>query len=63
MKIVLPMILQRFRVALPSRARVDLAPAPLAAPKGGMPVRLLPHGARVHKQPAQGNIRAVVGLS
>lgn len=63
MKIVLPMILQRFRVAVPSRARVDLAPAPLAAPKGGLPVRLLPHGARVHKQPAQGNIRAVVDLA
>ena len=40
MKLVLPMILQRFRLSIPPGARVDRAGAALAAPRGGLPMRL-----------------------
>jgi cytochrome P450 len=63
MKLVLPMILQRFRLDLPPGARVDRAGAALAAPRGGLPMRLHAQDRRFTKTPAQGSIRDIVDLS
>lgn len=62
MKMVLPVILQRFGIGLPQGARVDLGGSPLATPRGGLPVRLL--SARKIPSPAtvKGNIRRLVDL-
>ncbi|HET6263047.1 MAG TPA: cytochrome P450, partial [Chloroflexia bacterium] len=62
MKMVLPVILQRFGIQLPNNVRVDLGGSPLATPRGGLPARLTP--ARKVPAPARvrGNIRRLIDL-
>lgn len=62
MKLVLPAILQRYRVRLPANARIDLGGSPLATPKQGMKVRLARPGSKLVKSVVQGNIRQLIDL-
>ncbi len=63
MKVVLPIILQRYRLALKPGTKVELGGSPLAAPRGGLPVRLLPRGARVPYAEVTGNAIRLSGLA
>ncbi|HVG00624.1 MAG TPA: cytochrome P450 [Chloroflexia bacterium] len=62
MKMVLPVILQRFGIQLPHNVRVNLGGSPLATPRRGLPARLTP--ARKVPAPARvrGNIRRLIEL-
>jgi hypothetical protein len=63
MKVVLPIILQRYRLALKPGAKVELGGSPLAAPRGGLPVRVLPRGARPPVAEVTGNALRLAGLA
>jgi cytochrome P450 len=63
MKVVLPTILQRYRLALRPGAKVELGGSPLAAPRGGLPVRVLSKGARVPASEVTGNAMRLAGLA
>jgi cytochrome P450 len=62
MKLVLPIILQQYRLALKPGAKVDLGGSPLAAPKGGLPMRVLPANRWPARVDVRGNIRSIVRL-
>ncbi len=62
MKLVLSVILQRYRLRLPQNARIDLGGSPLATPKQGMPVRLARLDSKPAKSAVQGNIKKLVDL-
>ena len=63
MKLVLSILLQRYRFTLPARARVDFSGFMLSAPKRGMPVRIDRKGGRLSRSEVRGSIRRVVDLS
>jgi len=60
MKLVLPLILARFTPVPPAGRRVDRAPGALLAPKGGLPMRLLPAGASLPRTPVDGDVWEIV---
>ncbi len=62
MKLVLPAILQRFRLSLPDNVRIDLAGSPLATPKGGMPMHIGSVEEPLTKSRVRGSIRRLVDL-
>jgi hypothetical protein len=55
--------LQRYRLALRPGAKVELGGSPLAAPRGGLPVRVLSKGARVPASEVTGNAMRLAGLA
>ncbi|MGH2592152.1 MAG: hypothetical protein ACRDGG_01420 [Anaerolineae bacterium] len=61
-KLVLPIILQRYRLTLPPRARVDRSGLVLSAPKGGLPMRIAAQDRQFTKSEVRGNIRSWVDL-
>lgn len=63
LKLVLPLILQRYTMRLPRVAHVDLAGSPLAQPKGGLRMKLAKPGARLVKSQVRGNIADIVDLN
>jgi hypothetical protein len=63
MKLALPLILQRYRLDLLPGTRVDLGGSPLAAPRGGISVKIgRPRGKPV-KIEVSGNINKLVDLA
>ncbi|MDQ3705861.1 MAG: cytochrome P450 [Chloroflexota bacterium] len=62
MKMVLPVILQRFGIRLRQGLQVDLGGSPLATPRGGLPVRLTSPGRIPAPAKVRGNIRRLVDL-
>lgn len=60
MKIVLSLVLQRYRPALAKGAMIDRATDPTLIPKNGMPMKLLPVGARHELNRPAGNINEMV---
>lgn len=62
LKMALPLILQRYRLELLPGTKVDLASSPLAAPRGGMPVRIGKPKGKPYKVEVGGNIRSFVDL-
>lgn len=63
MKLVLPILLQRHRLALPPRAIVDRSGPMLSAPKHGLPMRIYPQDRQFNKSEVAGSIHAMVDLS
>jgi cytochrome P450 len=62
-KIVLAMVLQRFRAELPDGARVDPRVAITMAPQGGLRMRLRPRTEAIRpRRGAGGKVRAIVAL-
>ncbi len=62
MKIVLPVILQRYRLTLPPRATVDRTGMIFPVPKNGLPMQIATQDRRFTKDKVRGNIRALVEL-
>jgi cytochrome P450 len=62
MKIVLPMILQRFRLEVPPGARIDRSARGTLATKHGMPMLIWPQDGRLAKSHVVGNIHEMVEL-
>ena len=62
LKVVLSLVLQRYRLALRPGARVALGGSPLATPRYGMPMRILPAGRTPAPRPVRGNIGSLVAL-
>ena len=64
MKIVLSMLLQRFRVQLPASVRVDRVGFPVIRPKHGLPFVVRPKDRRFHTPVSvvSGNVRDMVTL-
>lgn len=62
MKLILPVVLQRYSLALRPQARIALGGSFLATPRHGLPMRLLPPGARPGRVPVRGNIGQFVDL-
>ncbi|WP_243274695.1 cytochrome P450 [Streptomyces albus] len=62
MKTVLAVLLQKFRPALVPGTRVDRSMRVSLVPSHGLPMRLLPRGARTSPAPLRGNIRDSVRL-
>jgi cytochrome P450 len=60
LRVVLPMILQRFRPTVPPGARVDRAGNILSFPKGGLPVVLNPQDGHYTTANVRGNIHDLV---
>ncbi len=60
MKLVLPLILARFTPSPVTGRRVDRAAGALLAPKGGLPMRLLPAGAPLPRMPVDGDVWEIV---
>ncbi|NWF68997.1 MAG: cytochrome P450 [Chloroflexi bacterium] len=63
MKIVLPMILQRFSLSLLPDAHIDYQVLPTLTVKKGLPMLVQPHGTRVEKVAVQGTVREMVMLA
>jgi cytochrome P450 len=63
MKIVLAMVLQRFRLEIPPNTRVDRAVVFTLLPKYGLPMRVLPQDRLFHSTPVRGNIHELVDLA
>jgi len=61
-KLVLPIILQRYRLTLPPKTRVDRSGLVLSAPKGGLPMRIAAQDRQFTKSEVRGNIRSWVDL-
>lgn len=61
-KLVLAMILQRFRLDLAPDARIDRRVTITMGPRHGMPMRLLPANAALRPAVVRGNIREMVAL-
>ena len=61
-KLVLAMILQRFRLDLAPGARIDRRVTITMGPRHGMPMRLLPADAALRPAVVSGNIREMVAL-
>jgi cytochrome P450 len=62
MKLILSMVVQRFRLSPPPGIRVDCGGLMLSAPRGGMPMDLRVQDRGSTKTPIRGNIRALVEL-
>ncbi len=62
MKIVLAMLLQRYRLSLAPGARIDRAGMLLTYPKQGMPMQIFRQDYKFSQNPAIGNIQQVVKL-
>jgi cytochrome P450 len=62
MKLILSILLQRYRLMLPPRTRIDHDGLMLSAPKQGLPVLLVPQDRLFIKSDVRGNIRAMVDL-
>ena len=62
LKVVLPMILQRFRLEVPDGTRVDRGGTILSFPKGGLPVRLHAQDRRFAGSRLKGNIHDLLDL-
>ena len=63
MKLVLTLILQRYRLALPPNTRIDFGGLMLSAPKRGLPVVIERQGRRSVRSEVRGSIRSVVDLN
>ncbi len=63
MKIVLAMIVQRYRLTLPANVTVDRRAKMTLAPKYGMPMFVAPQDRQFTKAPVRGNIHEMVDLS
>lgn len=63
MKLVLPILLQRYRLMLPPAATVDRSGPMLLAPKHGLPMRVYPQDRQFSKTKVTGTIHALVDLS
>lgn len=61
-KLALAMIVQRFRLALPARARVDPELRLTLRPRGGLPMQLHEQDRGFRRTPVQGGIHTVVDL-
>jgi cytochrome P450 len=62
MKVVLPMLLQRYGLQLRPGARIALGGSPLASPRYGMPMRVTPPTRAPQKTAITGNIRSLIDL-
>jgi cytochrome P450 len=62
MQVSLALLLQRFRPGLIAGTRVDPRVTVTMSPRGGLPVRLWPAGARAEAVPVRGRIRELVDL-
>jgi cytochrome P450 len=62
MKLVLPRLLQRYRLALRPGTRVALGGSPLAAPQGGLPMMIRRAGPVPPAVPVRGNINRLIRL-
>jgi len=62
LKLTLAIMLQRFHLALPPQARVDLGGLMLSAPKHGLPLRIARQQRQFTKSEVRGTIRAIVDL-
>ncbi len=62
MKMVLALILRRFRLSSPERARIDLSGLMLSAPKRGMPMLIDRLDRKLRRAEVSGNIRTIVDL-
>jgi len=62
MKLVLPLILQRYRLSLAAGAKVDRAGMNLSSPKNGLPMRLNSPDRHFTKSPLRGNVKELVDL-
>jgi cytochrome P450 len=60
--VVLPLILQRYRLEVPEGTRVDRGGTILSFPKGGLPVRLHPQDRRFTRSRIKGNIHDLLDL-
>ncbi len=63
MKIVLALLLQHYRLALPRGVRVDCAGPMLSAPRGGLPVAAHRQDRRFRKEVVRGTVRDLVDLT
>lgn len=63
MKIVLALLLQRYRLALEPNIRVDRDVLFFLRPKRGMPMRVYPQDRQYRKVPVHGNIHEMVDLT
>lgn len=67
MKLVLAMLLQRYRLELPEGSQIDRGGMaishPKAHPKGGLPMRVMPQNRRFHKPQVKGTVWDIVDLS
>ncbi len=62
MKLVLALIVQRYALECVRGARVDRQVRLFLAPRGGMPLRLLPPDRRPQRVPVSGNVHEMVNL-
>lgn len=63
MKLVLSMLLQRFRLSLPAKTRVDLSGIMLSAPRGGLPVLVHQQDFKTSRSEIHGNIEGLINLN
>lgn len=62
LQLVLPIILQRYRVVIPDQTRVERGGTVLSMPKGGLPMRLAPRDSYAPPAHVHGNIHDLVEL-
>jgi hypothetical protein len=62
LKIALPLILQRYRLAIAPGTRVDRGGAVLSFPRGPLPVTLHAQDRQFHDAGVRGDIHALVSL-
>jgi len=63
MKLMLSMLLPRFRLSLPPGARVDPEVRATLRPKGGLPMRIHPQDKRFERPEVRGGIHGLVALA
>jgi cytochrome P450 len=62
LKIVLAIILQRYRLSLPPQVTLDRTGLIFSVPKGGLPMQVNPPDRHFVKSEVRGNIRTLVNL-
>jgi cytochrome P450 len=63
LKLVLPLIVQRYRLELAPRARIERGGLVLSTIVSGLPMRIHPQDRRFDKSEVRGNIRDLVDLT
>jgi cytochrome P450 len=62
MRILVPMLMQKFRLALQPNLRVDRHERPILRPKNGLPITVHMQDRQFNKTPVQGNVHEIVNL-